>query len=152
MFITLDACKSPVSALFLGNGTSVWSATELAMQQTWFMVELEELGPIGDVDLPGSRTVLLFDFQGVEQFILSDQAGRVRLKSVHIVTPGHINGSNCWRMDQLRAVWQGRGSIENHQTSVDIFETVSGKKYPAWFSGLSVEDLVSDTLRFEFEH
>lgn len=152
MFITRDAYKSPVSALFLGSGEAGWLAAELALQQVWFLVHLEEFDSVDDPAFSSSRTVLLFDFRSVERFILSNQDGRVRLKSAHIVTPGHVNGSDSWKMDQLRAVWQGRELVDDYEVSMDIFETVSGEKYPASFSGLSIEELAGETLKFEFSH
>jgi hypothetical protein len=42
MFITRDAFKAPVSALLTGRGEVAWSATELVLQQIWFLVQLEE--------------------------------------------------------------------------------------------------------------
>lgn len=154
MFITRDTYKSSVAALFLGKGEAGWSATELALQQTWFLIHLEASDSEDDQELYCNRTVLLFDFQSVEHFITSSQDGNVRLKSVHIVTPGHVNGSDDWKMDQLRAVWQGREPVHESKNSIpiDIFETVSGEKYSASFSVLSVEELATDTLKFEFSH
>ena len=152
MFITRVAYKSPVSAFFTGRGEVAWSATELALQQIWFLVQLEEFEAAGGSGFSTSRTVLLFDFQNVEQFIQSDQGDKARLKSVHIVTPGHVNGSDNWQMDQIKAVWQGREPVDDYEIPMDIFETVSGKKYSASFSGLSIDELAGETLKFQFLH
>ncbi len=151
MLITRDAYKSPVSELLMGQGEAGWSAAELALQQIWFLVHLEEIGAT-EPEFSSSRTVLLFDFQSIEQFMQSDQGGKVHLKSVHIVTPGHINGSDNWQMDRLKAVWQGREPVDDYEIPMDIFETVSGKKYPASFCSLSIEELAGETLKFQFSH
>lgn len=150
MFLTFDSYKSPVSALLMGSDAAAWSATELAHQRAWFLVELEELGPVEDLSLSGQRTVLLFEFQHIEQFIRLGPNSKVRLKSVHMATPGHVNGSGNWKMDQLRAVWQGREPREDFEIPVDVFETADGKKYLASFSELPIEELAADTLKFEF--
>lgn len=151
MFITREDYKSPASTIFPDSRGHVWSAAELALQQSWFLAQLEEYEE--DADESGSvRTVLLFDFRSVELFLHSAQDNRVRLKSLHIVTPGHINGSNSWQMDQLRAVWQGREIVDNLEIPTNIFETVSGKRFPATFCGVSVEELAGDTLKFQFTH
>lgn len=152
MFITREAYKSPASAFFSGIGDLVWSATELALQQVWFLVHLEEVDAADGVGYASSRTMLLFDFQIVEHFLQTGHGNGIRLKSVHIVTPGHVNGSDSWQMDQLCAVWQGREMVDEHEIPMDIFETVSGKKYPASFCSLSVEELAGDTLKFQFTH
>lgn len=152
MFITRVAYKSPVSALFIGRGDVAWSATELALQQIWFLVQLEDFEVPGGSGFTSSRTVLLFDFQNVEKFIQTAPGDKARLKSVHIVTPGHLNGSDNWQMEQLRAVWQGREPVDDYEIPMDIFETVSGKKYSASFGGLPVEEFAGETLKFQFLH
>lgn len=152
MFITREAYRSPVSALFLSGGDVVWTATELGLQQIWFLAHLEEVDTEDGDGYASNRTMLLSDFQSIEHFLQSSHDGKVRLKSVHILTPGHVNGSDGWQMDRLRAVWQGREMLDEHPIPTDIFETVSGKKYPASFCGLSVEELAGDTLKFRFPH
>lgn len=152
MFITREAYKSPASNLFSSSGDIVWSMAELALQQIWFLAHLEEVDAENADGYANNRTVLLFDFETIERFLQSDQDGRIRLKSVHILTPGHINGSDSWQMDQLRAVWQGREIVDEHPVPTDIFETVSGKKYPASYCNLPVEELAGDTLKFRFSH
>lgn len=149
MFITRNAQKSPIAALFLEDGEAGWPSTELALQQLWFLVQLEESDP-DDAEFSCNRTVLLFDFRSVEQFLLSGQSDDVRMKSAYIVTPEHVNGGKGWKMDQLRAVWQGREPVGEYERPMDIFETVSGEKYPASFSSVSIEEMVTDKIKFEF--
>ncbi|TAH13897.1 MAG: hypothetical protein EAZ11_00790 [Curvibacter sp.] len=152
MFITREAHKSPVSALFSNRGELVWSVAELALQQIWFLAHLEEVDP-KDGDRNGNlRTMILFDFGNVEHLLNAPQDATVRLKSVHIVTPGHINGSDHWEMEKLQAVWQGREMIEEHEFPTDIFETVSGKKYSFSHCSNSAAELDGDTLKFRLPH
>lgn len=150
MFITRDAHRSPISAFFLADGEAGWLATELSLQRVWFLVQLEEVDVVDDPKVLCSRTVLLFEFQSVERLIFSDQSSKIRLKSVHIVTPGHVNGSDSWKMDQLCAVWQCHQPADGFEIPMDIFETVSGEKYPASFSQLSADNLTCDFLKFDF--
>lgn len=152
MFITREVYKSPASAIFAGSETLVWSAAELGVQQSWFLAQLEESDAQKGDGHASIRTIFLFDFTSVEHFLHSNQDDRIRLKSVHIVTPGHVNGSNGWQMDQLRAVWQGREVIDEHEVPTNIFETVSGRKYPATYCGATVEELAGDTLKFQLPH
>ncbi|WP_341905232.1 hypothetical protein [Polaromonas sp. YR568] len=152
MFITREAHRSPLSSLFLDDGETGWLSTELALQKIWFLVEVEESDCAIDFEFSRNRTVLVFDFRGVEQLILSKENSTIQLKSVYMFTPGHVNGSNSWNMDQLRAVWHGREPVGQDAVPMDIFETVSGKKYPASFSALSIEDLVTGALKFEMPH
>jgi hypothetical protein len=152
MFITRENYKSPFSALLTGKGEAGWTATELALQRIWFLVDIEDLGYGGQEAVATRRTLLLFDFKSVEELMGSSTRKGHRLKSVHIATPGYLNGSDNWRMDQLRAVWQGREHIEGEELLMDIFETVSGERYPAMFGPLSSEELATDNLKFQLPH
>lgn len=152
MFITRDAYKSQTTAFLLGEGEAGWTVAELALKQTWFLVEFQDFDEVDDSGFACIQTLLLFDFKSVEHFILTNRENKRRLKSVHIVTPGHVNGSDGWKMDQLRAVWQRREAVNAYAMQIDIFETTCGKKYPASFSGLPVDKLLTDTLKFDLSH
>ena len=152
MFITRENYKSPISALLTGKGEAGWTATELALQRIWFLVHIEESEHDGHGVVATPRTMLLFDLKSVEDLMGSNNRDGHRLKSVYIVTPGYINGSDNWKMDQLRAVWQGRERIEDEEIPMDIFETVSGKRYPEMFGSLSSEELATDNLKFHLPH
>lgn len=152
MFITRDAQKSALSAIFLAEGETGWLSTELALEQIWFLVHLEETDFTNGSDFSCNRTVLLFDFRSVERLILSREHTNVQLRSVHIVTPAHVNGSDSWKMDQLRAVWHGREQVEQFEVPMNIFETISGRKYPSSFSALSIDELSTGTLKFDLPH
>ncbi len=152
MFITREAYKSPVSALFSNRGELVWSVAEIALQQIWFLAHLEEVDPRDRNGNASLRTMMLFDFENVEHLLNAEQDATVRLKSVHIVTPGHINGSDHWEMEKLQAVWQGHELIEEQEFPTDIFETVSGKKYSFTLSSHSVAELDGNTLKYRLPH
>jgi len=58
MFITREAYKSPVSVFLSGIGDLGWSATEVALQQVWFLVHLEEIETDDDVGYTSVRTIV----------------------------------------------------------------------------------------------
>ncbi|MFM2253051.1 MAG: hypothetical protein RJB68_1388, partial [Pseudomonadota bacterium] len=98
MFLTRALFRSPVSSLFCEPDETVWTATELALQQTWFLAYFEQFETPGDEEFACGRTMLFADFSGVEQLISVGPKGGIHLKSVHIVTPGHVNGTDTWKM------------------------------------------------------
>lgn len=147
MFITRNNYQSPVSAMFASSDEQIWDAIELALQQIWFIVNLAVKGDDGE--FTRVSTVLVSDFKSVEPLLKSGQKSDTRLSSVHIVTPGHLNGNRNWQMEQLRAVWQGHEMVEDQAIPTDIFETMSGKKYPARFCSISVDGLAGDNLKYK---
>ncbi|MDP2451815.1 hypothetical protein [Polaromonas sp.] len=65
---------------------------------------------------------------------------QLQLDSVMIVTPGHVNGTNRWKMEPLRAVW--RAEEPSAPAQVDVYETAGGVMYVD-----SVLDIPSKQLR-----
>lgn len=149
MFITYDAFKSPAAAMFLGVGANGWSSCELALQQAWFLVQLQEFDSVDDLDHASEKTVMLFDFQNVEELLARGKKSRVRVGSVHIVTPGHINRAKGWQMHLLKAVWSGRELIGDDEVPVDVLETIDGKKYSDAFGYRAAGKVVGASLKFE---
>jgi hypothetical protein len=150
MFITNDASRSPVSDFICEPGNTGWIAAELTLQQNWFLACLEQSEVIeGDDELSCERTMLFTDFRSVEQLIDTGPQHGIRLKSVHIFTPGHVNGSDAWKMDQIGKVWLGR-EPDSEYAPMDVFETISGEKYVASFIGLTVNALQIESLKFNF--
>ena len=93
------------------------------------------------------RTLLLADTLSVEQFILQEHGAHIKIDTVQIVTPGHINGSDHWKMDKLRAVWSADEPDFEGQTA-DLYETSDGVWYAHSMLGTSIDDLKSRTMRF----
>lgn len=149
MFITSDTFRSPMSAFFCEKGHTGWVAAELALQQNWFLAYFEQAEIDGNGESSCERTMLFTDFQAVEQLIGTGPENGISLKSVHILTPGHVNGTATWKMEQIGAVWLGRESNSKY-LPMDIFETISGERYSASFLGLSVEKLQIESLKFNF--
>lgn len=57
-----------------------------------------------------------------------EMANQLQLDSVFIVTPGHVNGTNQWRMEPLRNVWRAEEPSEPGQMA-EIYETAEGVTY-----------------------
>jgi hypothetical protein len=150
MFITSESFRSPVSAFFCEPGSTGWIATELALHQNWFLALFEQTEAAeGGDGFSCERTMLFTDFRSVEQLIDSGQDSGIRLKSLHILTPAHVNGTDSWKMDQIGAVWLGR---EPHPEYIplDVFETTTGEKYSASLMGLPGDELQIESIKFNF--
>ncbi|MBT0571289.1 hypothetical protein KIK84_13220 [Curvibacter sp. CHRR-16] len=148
MFLTRAPFRSPISALFCEPDETVWTATELALQQTWFLAYFEQSETMEDEEFACGRTILFAEFSGVEQLIGLGPESGIRLKSVHILTPGHVNGTDNWKMDQIGAVWSGREPDTEH-SPMDVFETTTGELYSASFVGHNADEFQLDAMKFK---
>ncbi len=138
-----------MSAFLCAPGDTGWTAAELALQQTWFLVYFEQLDTSEEDGFGYGRTVLVTDFRSVEQLINIGPEDGILLKSVHILTPGHVNGTEGWKMDRLGVVWVGRDPNSEY-IPMDVFETTSGERYSASFFGLSADELQIESMKFNF--
>ena len=101
MFQTANESRHPVYSAFAGDGHTVWSQVELVLSRPWFFVNftrnVEEDGTIGNIFLS------LLD-QLIELSELKSPS--FELNEVLLVSPGWINQTSGWKMDQLDSVWR----------------------------------------------
>ena len=127
MFNTKEDFRSPLSALMSVDGDTAWLAAELALEVPWFMFA---------------------HIQDVESLLAEHAKGRVKVVSVLVVTPGHLNGSGRWKMEPLQAVWMAQEpSVEGPPTG-EMYETDEGVKYTRY--GTPSEKLKNPVLRFRW--
>lgn len=148
MFITHQSSKSPFSEMLGGAALALWNEVELSLQTPWFLVDLRQTVPAALGVLETTRTLLLPNLQALEQIAqLQETDEHARLVSIHIVTPGYLNGSDEWRMDLLRAVWSAEDPNEPGNT-IDVYEIQGGKKFSASTAGLGIDSLKIGAIRF----
>jgi hypothetical protein len=148
MFNTKEDFKSPLSALMAVDGYTSWRAAELALDVPWFMVVFLQPVPTGhDEPLIRSRTMMFAHIEDVENLIGMHAKGQVEIVSVLVVTPRHINGSQSWKMEPLKAVWMAEErSVPGH--TAEIYETDEGVEYSRYFTPR--EKLGNRILRFRW--
>lgn len=147
MFITQKSSKSPFSELLGGASHEHWNEVELALQSTWFVVALRQVESNSGGAIEIARTLLLSSVREVEKIAEQTVDGPTRLVSIHVVTPGFVNGSDEWKMNQLRAIWSAEDPKEPGQR-VEIFETNDGAKYTNSAFGSAIDDLKIKAIRF----
>lgn len=150
MFITNQAFKSPISQLLGNPDEQYWAAAELALCHPWFLVTFRHTQETDATDtLEITRTILLSNVTDVEHWAHQEQGGSMQLESVLLVSPGHLNGTDGWRMEPLSAVWTAEEPSTGGQM-VDIYETRAGVKYVHSMLGTQIGELHNETLRFRF--
>lgn len=147
MFITNDAFLSPIHNAFADVGDSYWTAAEVSLQTIWFLMALRFVDRSGKVPYEFGKTLLLSNVDQVAHFLTRDDPD-ISVSSAYIVTPGHVNASQGWGMDELVKVWNAQepDATEQHVT---VYETLSGKRYCDSFLETPVNELINQSLRFE---
>ena len=150
MFITNNAFRSPISSLLGNLDAQYWTAAELALCRPWFLVKFRYTQETDDTDtFEMTRTMLLSNLTDVELWALQEQGGSMQLESVLLVSPGHLNGTDDWKMEPLSAIWTAEEPSTGGQI-VDIYETRAGVKYVHSMLETQIEELRNETLRFRF--
>lgn len=149
MFITNDAFRSPISNLLGDPSEQYWVAAELALRHPWFLVTLRHTEALDDEDAVITRTMLLSNVKDVERLAHPETDGPMQFESVFVITPGHLNGTEEWKMEPLNAVWVAEEPSATSQV-VEIYETKGGVKYARSMLETPIEELLNETLRFRF--
>lgn len=92
---------------------------------------------------------MLSSVDDLEVFVQMEADALLKLESVLIITPGHVNGSDTWKMETLKSVWTAEEPSAPGQL-VDIFETLAGVTYARSMLETPVESLHNKTLRFSW--
>lgn len=127
MFSTHVSNRHPM-AMFNPPGEDRWNAVEVALHMPFFWVQFGQKETPDD-DLEIVRTWLLSTSVELESLLAQHQRQEVQLKTVSLVTPGYINGSDGWKLEPLKAIWSCV-SASTPELSIGLYEVESGHRYP----------------------
>ena len=148
MFITTSAFRSPLSDLLRDPTEQYWVAAELALQHPWFLVTFRhsELNEDGNA-FEANRTMLLSNVRDVENLAQQETGGTLHFESAYVITPGHLNGTDGWKMEPLNAVWMAEEPSAVGQVA-EIYETRAGLKHVRSMLETPIEELRNAIVRF----
>ncbi|AOE88130.1 hypothetical protein [Pseudomonas sp. TCU-HL1] len=98
MFLTHQHSKIDQYELF-GDDPTAWSCVEHNIHRPWFYVGTTELAE--DFDL---HPMLMLSNERLLQSLVADQVHGLRMDSVLLVTPDHLNQSGRWLMEPLESI------------------------------------------------
>ena len=148
MFLTYDHYKSPLNKFLTTQGENVWMCADVQILRSWFLLYFSESVRDGEESVDFDRTMLMSEFDDAVPFLLVDGKGRFRVKGLHIVTPGILNGTSEWAMDPISQVWLAQQPGETVE-QIWVFGTRAGKKYPSNPSS-PMGNLLIQSLTFDF--
>lgn len=124
------------------EGESMWHVVTRYMESHYYHVtiELESEERCG-------RYVLMLDDERLLQRVLVTQSDEAYVKSIQLVTPGHINGTGDWKMEPLARAVTGQ---DRSECSVSVLTVESGVVYhTSQAEVFSMDDLADPTLIFQ---
>jgi len=122
MFCTVSQAKNKFLTAAAPPGEEVWNFATLSVNRPWFFVSYSLRLPEQSLD-ESALLSLLKDLIS----LLKDDDRNIAVRAVLVVTPGEVNGSGNWKMEPLKAVWQGRDL--NTDSPVVMYQLVDGRKY-----------------------
>lgn len=98
MFLTYQHAKIHNLGLF-GEEPTAWTYVEHNIHRPWFYVAMTEAADGFDL-----HPMLMLSNERFLQSLMSDQKQGMRMESVLLVTPDHVNHSGRWMMEPLESV------------------------------------------------
>ena len=145
MFETVDSAEAKMPSIFLPNGKRIWSNVSLSMHIQWFYViyktEYEDNTELQNV------IFLTRDEQIVEMLSLE----KCEILEVYLVSPNYINGSDCWKMEKIKEIWEAK--LKNDvDTRGRIYVLEDGREYMHSYLTMNSEDFTKKELLIEIKN
>ena len=140
MFETIDAAEMNMPAGLLGEGQRMWQFVNYRLHMHWFyMLYHTEF----DEDSASSDFAL---FTNEEQIIEMASFDHVKIIDLYIVSPGHLNGSHCWKMEKLKEIWTSkiRNSESSSEGMIYVLQDNNEYKHPVYSDNSN--DLIKDKI------
>lgn len=102
MFETRDSSKMDVPIELLSEGQHIWKSVSVRLHVPCFYVMYQK----------ESKNYIVSTHMDIvsseEQITDMASAENIKIIDVYLVSPGSLNGSNRWKMEQLREIWTAK--------------------------------------------
>lgn len=119
MFQTFENAKLPIP--WKDGGESVWSYAELMVNSVWFYADCKLTDGVDTV----TSTYLLSRSSQIGDLVINPD---ITIRSIYLVSPPYINGTESWSMSPLVKVSVGLLTHEEYESKVEIYEFANGNK------------------------
>lgn len=139
MFYTRNDAEVIFPGIFSEEGIRSWWYVLQQLHTHWFHVTYQEKHKSDERDELFSNLILismndhLIQFSDLPDFII---------EQVYIVTPKHMNGTNHWKMEILKEIWEAEEPGSDGQIA-HIFALNNDKKYVDSGLGTPAEELLN---------
>ena len=123
MFITKDSAEELLPVGLADPGVHVWWTVFLPHAVPWFLVTYMQHDSKGEMD---GQIVLLSDNS---HLIELSEVSELCIKTVELVSPGHMNGTRRWMMDPLEEIWRVNADETEDTEEIFIYVLNDGREY-----------------------
>lgn len=121
MFETCDHAEIPIPKELSLNGERLWHYVQLHIHFPWLYVEYAI-----DYEDYKSKSILFLTTNDQLQELVD--RSDIEITQVHVVTPGYVNKTNVWQMDQLKKVMTASITKGRFREPVTIYLLCNGKE------------------------
>ncbi|MFM9913095.1 MAG: hypothetical protein ACKVN9_06155 [Methylophilaceae bacterium] len=132
MFETYDHAEVPVLKQLSLNGERLWQYVQLHIHIPWLYVEYA----VSYEDGKFKSILFLTDNDQLQSLV---DRSDVEITQAHVVTPGYVNQTNVWKMDQLKKVMTANIKCGGELEPVTIYELLDGQKIIYGSNGVTDE-------------
>ncbi|HEY9210732.1 MAG TPA: hypothetical protein VIO56_04915 [Methylotenera sp.] len=118
MFQTHESAKLPIFWKDLEE--SFYSYAELMVNSSWFYADCKVSDGVDTV----TSTYLLSMSSQIKDLINNPD---ITIRSIYIVSPPYLNGTESWHMGPLAKVSVGKITYDDHESNIEIYELKSGE-------------------------
>ena len=97
------------------DGARVWSYAHMNLITPWLFVEYESEAD----NLTIKSVIMLFMIGHLEQLLLDST---ISINSIYLVSPGYVNHSNKWSMDEIKSLCIGLDENDIHEQRIAKYE------------------------------
>lgn len=128
MFETHDEAEVPIPPVFGDPGLRMWSYVKCRLHVPWFHVVCRfTYEDKADEEAHALREMMFLT--QVEQLLQLQEGGpRIQIEEIDLMTPGHMNGTDRWKLEPLAEVWEGiEPETDGQRTLVYVLD--NGTRY-----------------------
>ena len=140
MFETIDAAEMNMPVGLLGEGQRMWQFVNLRLHVQWFYMLYETEFEKGSFS---SDYALLTDERQIAEMSSFEH---VKIIELYIVSPGHLNGSDCSKMEKIKEIWTAKiKNIKSNEKGM-IYVLQDDSEYKYSLSTNNNEDFIKNEL------
>lgn len=132
MFETVDRAEVTIPDELKDSDERAWWYVSSRIHNYWFHVTCEF--NYGDDE----EDVQMLFLTQIDHLMELNNAHYTKILQVEIVTPGHMNGSDRWKMEPLSEIWSGIEPDTPNDQDAYIFILENGGRYV--YSGLDTKE------------
>ena len=144
MFQTFTKNEIKMSSILYSQDEHFWNQIQINIQSHWFFLEYS-------INVNGTEYKTLLELSDDKQVIAISKMREVEITQIHIVSPGYLNKSGIWKMDQLKSIKKEISVDGNSDTPLVIYELMDGRLMAdSHYDKKNLNSVTTKTL-FEFK-